>query len=55
MPKLVFDTIDRFKIQTQDTRTGNLHMAHNLNGENDVDMCYAQLSRHGADVEVLNG
>lgn len=54
-PKLVFDTIDRFNIDAQDTRTGNLHMAHNRDGEDDVDMRYQQLSRRGANVEVLTG
>lgn len=54
-PKLVFDTIDRFNIQAQDTRTGNLHMGHNSDGEKDVDIRYEQLSRRGADVEVLTG
>lgn len=54
-PKLVFNTIDRFKINAQDTRTGNLHMAHNRDGEDDVDMRYQQLSRRGVDVEVLTG
>lgn len=54
-PKLVFDTIDRFDIDAQDTRTGNLHMAHNRAGEDDVDMRYQQLSRRGANVEVLTG
>lgn len=54
-PKLVFNTIDRFNIDAQDTRTGNLHMAHNREGEDDVDMRYQQLSRRGANVEVLTG
>lgn len=54
-PQLVFDTIDRLGIQAQDTRTGNLHMAHNAEGERDVDQRYAQLSRRGANVEVLTG
>ncbi|MEN8361447.1 FAD-binding oxidoreductase [Acinetobacter baumannii] len=54
-PKLVFDTIDRLGIQAQDTRTGNLHMAHNAEGEADVDSRYEQLSRRGVDVEVLTG
>ena len=54
-PKLVFDTIDRFNINAQDTRTGNLHMAHNRDGEDDVDIRYQQLSRRGANVEVLTG
>lgn len=54
-PKLVFDTIDRLGINAQETRTGNLHMGHNGEGEADVDMRYEQLSRRGADVEVLTG
>ncbi|EPF79589.1 L-pipecolate oxidase [Acinetobacter rudis] len=54
-PKLVFDTIDRFGINAQETRTGNLHMGHNREGEADVDIRYQQLSRRGADVEVLTG
>lgn len=54
-PKLVFNTIDRFNIHAQDTRTGNLHMAHNREGEDDVDMRYQQLSRRGENVEVLTG
>lgn len=54
-PQLVFDTIDRLGIQAQDSRTGNLHMAHNAEGERDVDQRYAQLSRRGVNVEVLTG
>jgi glycine/D-amino acid oxidase-like deaminating enzyme len=54
-PQLVFDTIDRLGIQAQDTRTGNLHMAHNSEGEADIDHRYLQLSRRGANVEVLTG
>lgn len=54
-PKLVFDTIDRLGIDAQETRTGNLHMGHNRDGEADVDIRYEQLSRRGADVEVLTG
>lgn len=54
-PKLVFDTIDRLGIDAQDTRTGNLHMGHNAAGEADVDERYRQLSRRGANVEVLTG
>lgn len=54
-PKLVFDVIDKYQIDAQDTRTGNLHMAHNKAGEEDVDIRYQQLSRRGANVEVLTG
>ncbi|CAI3131647.1 Gamma-glutamylputrescine oxidoreductase [Acinetobacter calcoaceticus] len=54
-PQLVFDMIDRLGIKAQDTRTGNLHMAHNAEGEADVDSRYAQLNRRGANVEVLTG
>lgn len=54
-PQLVFDTIDRLKIDAQETRTGNLHMGHNRAGETDVDVRFEQLNRRGADVEVLTG
>ncbi|WP_065235273.1 NAD(P)/FAD-dependent oxidoreductase [Gallibacterium genomosp. 3] len=54
-PKLVFSVIDKYGIDAQDTRTGNLHMAHNKTGELDVDIRYQQLSRRGANVEVLTG
>lgn len=54
-PKLVFDTIDRLGIDAQDTRTGNLHMAHNAAGEADIEERFQQLSRRGANVEVLTG
>lgn len=54
-PKLVFDTIDRLHIDAQETRTGNLHMGHNREGEADVDLRFEQLNRRGADVEVLTG
>ncbi|MCC3346398.1 FAD-binding oxidoreductase [Psychrobacter sanguinis] len=54
-PSLVFDVIDKYKIDAQDTRTGNIHMAHNAAGEKDVDIRYEQLTRLGADVERLTG
>ncbi|WP_052019429.1 NAD(P)/FAD-dependent oxidoreductase [Pelistega indica] len=54
-PSLVFGMIDRFNINAQDSRTGNLHMAHNVEGEADVDDRYQQLARRGVDVEVLSG
>jgi glycine/D-amino acid oxidase-like deaminating enzyme len=54
-PKLVFSIIDKYNIDAQDTRTGNLHMAHNATGEADVDIRYQQLTRRGVPVEVLTG
>lgn len=54
-PRLVFDIIDKYGIDAQDTRTGNLHMAHNATGEADVDIRFQQLSRRGVPVEVLTG
>ncbi|UNK05991.1 FAD-binding oxidoreductase [Psychrobacter raelei] len=54
-PKLVFDVIDKYKIDAQETRTGNIHMAHNATGEQDVEIRYEQLTRLGADVERLTG
>lgn len=54
-PSLVFDLIERYNIDAQATRAGNIHMAHNAKGEVDVDIRYEQLSRRGANVEVLTG
>lgn len=54
-PKLVFDLIERYNIDAQATNAGNLHMGHNAKGEQDVDIRYEQLSRRGANVEVLTG
>lgn len=54
-PSLVFDLIERYNIDAQATRAGNIHMAHNAMGELDVDIRYEQLSRRGADVEILTG
>lgn len=54
-PKLVFDVIDKYSIDAKDTRTGNIHMAHNAAAEADIDSRYAQLTARGADVEILTG
>ena len=54
-PSLVFDLIKRYNIDAQATQAGNIHMAHNAKGEVDVDIRYEQLSRRGANVEVLTG
>ncbi|SUO97071.1 Gamma-glutamylputrescine oxidoreductase [Suttonella ornithocola] len=54
-PKLVWDTIDRFNIDAKDSRAGNLHMAHNAKAEADINARYEQLTRRGADVEIIQG
>lgn len=54
-PSLVFELIDRYQIDAQCTRTGNIHMAHNSVGSDDVDARYNQLIRRGANVELLTG
>ena len=54
-PRLVFDVIDKYAIDAYDTRTGNLHMAHNAKAESDIDARFAQLTRRGANVEILTG
>ncbi len=54
-PRLVFDVIDKYQIHAHDTRTGNLHMAHNAAAEADIDSRYQQLTSRGADVEILTG
>lgn len=54
-PALVFATIDKYGIQCQDTRTGNLHMAHNATGVADLRSRAAQWQRRGANLELLTG
>ena len=54
-PSLVFDLIKRYDSDAQATQAGNIHMAHNAKGEADVESRYEQLSRRGANVEVLTG
>ena len=54
-PRLVFDLIERYNIDAQAVNAGNIHMAHNAKGEADVDIRYEQLTRRGANVEVLTG
>ena len=54
-PRLVFDLIKRYDIDAQAVNAGNIHMAHNRKGEEDVDIRYEQLTRRGANVEVLTG
>lgn len=54
-PALVFATIDKYGIQCQDTRTGNLHMAHNASGVADLRSRAEQWQRRGANLELLSG
>ncbi|RMT79928.1 FAD-binding oxidoreductase [Pseudomonas viridiflava] len=54
-PALVFSTIDKYAIDCQDTRTGNLHMAHNAKGLADLRSRAEQWQRRGANVELLTG
>jgi glycine/D-amino acid oxidase-like deaminating enzyme len=54
-PALVFATIDKYGIQCQDTRTGNLHMAHNATGVADLRSRAGQWQRRGASLELLTG
>ncbi|WP_163021297.1 NAD(P)/FAD-dependent oxidoreductase, partial [Pseudomonas viridiflava] len=54
-PALVFSTIDKYNIDCQDTRTGNLHMAHNAKGLADLRSRAEQWQRRGAHVELLTG
>ncbi|WP_440088567.1 L-pipecolate oxidase [Pseudomonas fragariae (ex Marin et al. 2024)] len=54
-PALVFATIDTYNIECQETRTGNLHMAHNAKGLADLRSRAEQWQRRGANVELLTG
>lgn len=53
-PKLVFDTIDRLQINAQDTRNGNLQLAHNAKTEADIRERHHQWSALGADIELVS-
>lgn len=54
-PALVFEHIDRYGIDCQDTRTGTLHMAHNAAGLADLRSRVEQWQRRGAKLELLTG
>ncbi|WP_017905201.1 L-pipecolate oxidase [Pseudomonas asplenii] len=54
-PALVFEHIDRYAIDCQDTRTGTLHMAHNAAGLADLRNRVEQWQRRGAKLELLTG
>ena len=53
-PKLVFDLIDRHRIECEVERAGTLHCAVGLNGLKELEARAAQWSRRGAPVELLN-
>jgi len=53
-PKLVFDLIDRHRIECEVERAGTLHCAVGPKGLNELEQRAAQWSRRGAPVELLN-
>lgn len=52
-PAEVFALIERHGIACNATRTGNLHLAHNAKGEQELARRLAQFQRRGAPVELL--
>ena len=54
-PSLVFSVIDKYRIDCQLRREGNLHMAHNAKGEADLRRREQQWKQRGAPVELLTG
>jgi L-pipecolate oxidase len=53
-PKLVFDLIERHRIECEVERAGTLHCAVGLKGLRELEQRAAQWSRRGAPVELLN-
>jgi glycine/D-amino acid oxidase-like deaminating enzyme len=53
-PKLVFDLIDRHRIECEVERAGTLHCAVGPKGLKELEQRAAQWSRRGAPVELLN-
>ena len=53
-PKLVFDLIERHRIECEVERAGTLHCAVGLKGLRELEQRVAQWSRRGAPVELLN-
>ena len=53
-PKLVFDLIERHRIECEVARAGTLHCAVGLKGLRELEQRVAQWSRRGAPVELLN-
>jgi glycine/D-amino acid oxidase-like deaminating enzyme len=53
-PKLVFDLIERHRIECELERAGTLHCAIGLKGLRELEQRAAQWSRRGAPVELLN-
>ena len=53
-PKLVFDLIERHRIECEVERAGTLHCAVGLSGLKELEQRAAQWSRRGAPVELLN-
>ena len=53
-PKLVFDLIERHRIECELERAGTLHCAVGLKGLRELEQRAAQWSRRGAPVELLN-
>lgn len=53
-PSLVFELIDRFKIECEATRTGTLHCAAGRRGLEEIQQRARQWQARGADVELLD-
>ncbi|KDE38478.1 L-pipecolate oxidase [Nitrincola lacisaponensis] len=54
-PALVFDLIERYRIQCDARRQGTLHLAHNAAGVRSLEQRHAQFQRQGAPVELFQG
>jgi glycine/D-amino acid oxidase-like deaminating enzyme len=54
-PGLVFELVERYRLQCEAQRCGTVHMAHNAAGLSYLKDRFRQLTELGADVELLDG
>lgn len=53
-PALVFSIVDRYGIDCQATRTGTLHLAHNMKGADELARRFEQFRARSAPVDLLD-
>ncbi len=54
-PGLVFELVERYRLQCEAQRCGTVHMAHSVAGMSYLEDRFRQLTELGADVELLDG
>jgi glycine/D-amino acid oxidase-like deaminating enzyme len=54
-PELVFEVVERYRMQCEARRCGTVHLAHSASGMSCLEDRFRQLSELGAGVELLDG